>query len=282
MTEEAEFQLAGSMTGADAFRTIARASLALFRHHRDAVSQSGDPAPVHQARIALRKLRTAIRLFRPRLAGPTLPALRADLKWIADELGVVRSLDVAAQRITEPSAQAWIESARRNALARARLALTSPRFEAVMHELDRWLASGVGQDDRPVAEAAADILDLWRIRVKRRGARLAAQDAAALHRLRIDIKRLRYAAEFFVALPGKRRRGAFIETLVELQGHLGDLSDRASLPRVLEALGLPRATIEKLLAGDGDGGAERERHRAAESFKAWRGIKPYWRQRSRA
>jgi CHAD domain-containing protein len=63
------------------------------------------------------------------------------------------------------------------------------------------------------------------------GARLDRLDPQRRHKMRIQAKKLRYAAEFFAgAFPGKKptqRRKRFVEVLESLQDALGDLNDIA-------------------------------------------------------
>ena len=67
----------------------------------------------------------------------------------------------------------------------------------------------------------------------------AGLDAAALHALRIDIKKARYAAEFFSSLyDGKAVRG-YTDALAQLQSLLGGLNDAATVERLCEQLRPP-------------------------------------------
>ena len=95
-------------------------------------------------------------------------------------------------------------------MARARAAGGSSRARA-------------GQGARPRRRSQLD--RQWR-KVRRRGAELAALDADAEHQLRIDVKKLRYAAEFLAPL--HRRTAAasrFIAALKDLQEQLGVAND---------------------------------------------------------
>jgi triphosphatase len=84
---------------------------------------------------------------------------------------------------------------------------------------------------RAIAPAAADELRRRWKSILKRGRRLHALDPQRRHKLRIQAKKLRYAAEFFAgAFPRKkssRRRGDFVVALEQLQDALGDLNDIA-------------------------------------------------------
>jgi inorganic triphosphatase YgiF len=82
----------------DAFQIIARAGL-----HQLAANQSlmiaGDADALHQMRVALRRLRTAISLFSDMLTDPQTEALKSELKWITAELGAAREFEVLMKRV---------------------------------------------------------------------------------------------------------------------------------------------------------------------------------------
>ena len=130
---------------------------------------------------------------------------------------------------------------RENAFARARAAVESPRFRGLVLEIAAWIESGdwtrnandlaCRLRERPVAAAAAEELRRRRKSILKRGKRLDELDSQRRHRLRIQAKKLRYAAEFFAgAFPSKksqRRRENFVADLEKLQDALGDLNDIA-------------------------------------------------------
>lgn len=251
-----------------------------FGRQRDRIAETGESEAVHHARIALRRVRSLFRLLRPWPDDPSVPELRADLRWLADELATVRQLDVALRRIGQDNARLWIETARAGALARARTALASPRAAALEEAFVRLLAAA-WEDERAFADVLIPALSDMRRRLKRRGKELAGLDAERVHQLRMDAKMLRYGAEFLALPDTGQARQDFIDALIELQDRLGDIVDRTDLPAALAELGLPQATIKRLLSVGPDL-LEREREHAARAFRDWRAIKPYWRQRSRA
>ena len=95
-----------------------------------------------------------------------------------------------------------------------------------------WAEAGEWRKDprasQPVPEFAAARIDRgWR-RVRKGGADIAGLAPEERHRLRIEIKKLRYAAEFFASLGAKERRPeqrAFIDRLEAMQESLGRLND---------------------------------------------------------
>ena len=81
-----------------AFRIVARRHLDDLCANEQATC-NGDPSALHQMRIALTHLRTAIQFFSPMVDDAVREEVRGDLKWLNTELGAVRDLDVAVERI---------------------------------------------------------------------------------------------------------------------------------------------------------------------------------------
>jgi triphosphatase len=235
---------------AQAFQIIARACLYQLAANEAAVL-GNDSEAVHQMRIALRRLRAAISVFKDILDGAETPAMKSELKWLTEELGPARELDVFMKRVNmgakanganKLGLNAIIEDfskRRARALDQARQAVASSRFRKLMLDISAWIEIGdwIRKDDelsctlrdRPVADAAAEVLSRRRRKIRKAGKRLAALEARPRHKLRIKGKKLRYATEFFASVfPGKkpaRRRDKFVVKLKELQDALGVLND---------------------------------------------------------
>lgn len=218
------------LTEAEAFHAIASACLRHFRLNEIALRASRDPDALHQARVALRRLRSALSLFRSTLSGEEYREIRGELRWLTGQFGEARNLDVLLGRYAESKAL----SAERERLYKSLAAsLDGERARALMLRLALWLECGAWRF-RP--RAARDLSGLavkqldgqWR-KVRRHGAALATLDVDAQHRLRLDIKKLRYAAEFLAGLSAKRpaatRRDRFIAALKLLQEELGLIND---------------------------------------------------------
>lgn len=210
------------------------------------------PRGVHQARVALRRLRSLIKLFRP--ADPAWADWNGALGELARALGAARDWDVFTSGIAAGTLAALegdrrlkgllraAEGERRAAYAALAATLSGPGFRALVLEGMR-LCAAPPADDTPLAPLATAILrKRWR-RLKRAGAVIEELDATALHEMRLDAKRLRYAAEPFAALwPGRRTR-RFLRRLAALQEALG-LANDAAVAKGLAAT----------LAGRGAGG----------------------------
>lgn len=239
------------MTAAEAFQRIVLSCLRQFRLNEDLVLATRAPEPLHQARVALRRLRSALTIFRPMLAASGA-ALREDLRWLAGTLGEARDLDVLLARAPAGPLQDRIQAAREAAYDTVAGALDSDRARALMLDLAEWTAGGDWLSDPATRDTrgmeardfAVTALSRFRRKVKKGGRELSRLEDEARHTLRKDAKKLRYAAEFFAPLfAGERRkdRKRFGAALEAFQEHLGALNDMAAAPAVLDRLGLADA-----------------------------------------
>lgn len=238
-------------------RTIGRATEALLANAHGALAQD-DPEFIHQARVALRRMRSALRLLHRHVEFPA--RLSADLRWIARALGAARDWDVlvaeslpAIAASLDPSMVSAFErlaaqarQRREHARGEALAALASPRFAAMALALLAWSAA-------PARGAAPSLQRLAAKRLQRQHTRLfeSARAFAGLsverqHRVRILAKRLRYALDFFAAaLPGGPA-AAYARRLAALQDELGALNDAAVAHARLRAFARPRALRDAL------------------------------------
>ncbi len=254
--------LGGGMTAIDAFRHIVNNCLRQFRLNEALLTIGRDADALHQARVALRRLRSAFSIFKPMIGGDANTALREDLRWLAGELGDARNLDVLLERAKPGTLRDRILAAREAAYDRVGDVLGSSRVRLLMLDLMEWISmaerpeapGGIGHARQPARDFAATALDRYRRKVKRGGRDLTDADDEARHELRKDAKKLRYASEFFVSLferkRERRRYKKFTAALEGLQDQLGALNDLATAPQVLEKLGLADdPDAGRLLAG---------------------------------
>jgi CHAD domain-containing protein len=218
------------------------------------------PEPVHQMRVAIRRLRTALSVFGRAASAPMLDSLADDLKQAAAKLGVARDWDVFLAETASPVQVALpgdrrvagliTAAARRRAAAydELRAYLGSPAWRrltlllALLPTLRPW-SIPAGPEQLPEslqapAEAyAAQALHRAFKRLLSAGEDLRALDAAALHETRKQAKKLRYAIEFFAPLFGVKPVRRFVEKLVDLQHALGALNDGAVAAALMQEIG---------------------------------------------
>ncbi len=280
----APIALTADMPVGTAFAAIAHGCLQHFLLNVPAVISHQDRRALHQSRVALRRLRSALVTFKPILDDRRVE-LGHELRWLAGELGQARDLDVLIGRTPDGPVRSQLIATRGDIYDQAIATLESDRARALMIDLIEWIATGSWQDapdeeddmQTPLREFAARVLDRFRRRVKKAGKHLADLDDEARHELRKSAKKLRYAAEFFAALytrkAERRRLRHFVASLEVLQDELGALNDMAHAPQVLQRLGLDAEESASATK------AER-RHRlsaANEAYDSWIDAKRFWR-----
>jgi inorganic triphosphatase YgiF len=261
--------LGRDMTAADAFAAIVAACIHHYRVNEDLLLASGDVEAVHQCRVALRRLRSALSIFQDCL-DPASDHFRHELEWISGLLGAVRNVDVMIPRIDGQQALHTLRRARKQRQAELVAALDSMRMRNLLLDLVEYSVEGDWRRGEIAMEPARDFarqsLDRLRRRVKRKGRHFRKMTEQDRHRLRIAGKKLRYASEFFTALfPGRkagRRREDLLSALEDLQTELGELNDMVVGRALLAELGvtdagtlLPSASsrhVRKLLDRAGD------------------------------
>ena len=215
-----------------------------FREQLPGVRQDIDTEFVHQARVATRRMRSALRLFHDAVPEKTGTYLAGELKWLGGMFGTVRDLDVFLLNLSRFEGQIkffparkkrafenWIEKHRRAPLKALHEALDSPRYKNLERRLTRFLERPLPA--RPQAPLAVkSVRDMAPVVIHERFEAVMTQGNKVLanpklkqfHRLRIQMKKLRYAAEFMApAYDGGL--DPFIERTVEIQNCLGELQD---------------------------------------------------------
>ena len=278
--------LAAPLSEGDAFRAVARACLRHYRLNEIVLLDRRDAEALHQARIALRRLRSALSLFRATVRGKDYQGLRDELGWLSGQLGDARNLDVLLAGEAGPAgddgARGRLVRARSRAYHRVEAALASERVRALMLRLALWIEAGAWRfrerASRDLAGLAAHQLERWWRRVRRHGARLGKVGAEDRHRLRLDVKKLRYAAEFLAGLAAgkaqRARRDRFIAALKELQERLGDLNDATAAEAMTAKLapglhGSAERIRREAEAGDAVAAAEEALERASHAAGYW-------------
>jgi triphosphatase len=233
-------------TADEAFGTIVSHCLRHMTGNWAAVVEARDAEGVHQMRVALRRLRSALALFAAPFR-PALAPLEEEVRWVAGVLGRARDLDVLLEEVFMPAAEAHGDDPRLGALAdlaRERQAMAwdellsalgSERFRRLVFETSAatmtrpWTqaASGGGEALVPAADFARERLAARYVRVRKIGRRIGKLNETERHALRIKLKKLRYAVDFFASLWPKRRTEAFRERLSDLQDVLGQMNDAA-------------------------------------------------------
>jgi inorganic triphosphatase YgiF len=284
-------ELDAGMSAAAGFTAIAYSCLRQFRLNEPLVIGRKEPVALHQARVAMRRLRSAFTLFRPVIAGDEVFAgLREDVRWFTNQLGDARNLDVLLKRVGDRSEplRALLEAERESAYRRVLDALGSARQRRLMLDLVAWIETGPWPEAKrarePLADFASDQLDKrWR-KVRKGGRGLSELHPEARHQLRIEVKKLRYAIEFLAALQtgdAAKRQKLFAAEVEELQEQLGHLNDAETARDLLAGLLGDRPDRETLLRSvQGDDGAASEDETIEAAMRAYHrliDIGRFWR-----
>jgi inorganic triphosphatase YgiF len=264
------------MTVADGFARIVGSCIRHFRLNEPLVIEQRTPEALHQARVAMRRLRSALTLFRTVVADEEFEHFRDELRWFTGELGDARNLDVYLKRELPAAEHGRLRERREAAYDRVIAAMDSPRLRALMLDLVAWAALGQWRDRTDAAGPLEPYVNhridrLWR-RVSA-ARHLSELDDQQRHRLRIRIKKLRYALEFAAALHThqRQRQKKFAHAVEELQESLGHLND------IVIARSLV-AAASWTIAPDAPSDDERLHvHEAGHAIDRLRKIGPYWR-----
>ncbi len=299
---------------ADAFRlTLLQCKWHITGNMR-AVVEERDVEGMHQLRVALRRLRVALSSFGGDFRSPQLEAIRLRAKTLANRLGSARDLDVFAEELFEPAANAngaldafevlrnRAQRARRTAWNDAVLLVTGPGFRVFLSDLDEAIDRRLWSDVVPGHGHAtkgmlafetpgvklADRVLAHRFRGARRQARrLKALTDAERHNLRIMLKKLRYTAEFFAPYYEKQKVAKFLGLLTKVQDALGALNDVAVARKTLDLLisddelpvAVPRAEISFAAGLVYGWHLQRAIHMRDDAYVRWKKfarIEPFW------
>jgi CHAD domain-containing protein len=249
-------RLNGAMACDTAFRIVARRHLDALNANHEATCK-GDPNALHQMRVALTRLRTAILFFSPMVEDAVRDEIRDELKWLNSELGAVRDLDVAAERVKSldkkrrealPPVGAWEEKRAEGHRSLART-LRSVRYDWLIEQADGWIENGPWSTKRgkeaaaeratPIGLYTVDRLEEWEKRLLKRSRKLRKLGTKKRHRLRLLNKKLTYSIDSFEDLFASKKfskHEVALKHLRKAQRSLGQLNDDARGHALVEEL----------------------------------------------
>jgi CHAD domain-containing protein len=238
----------GSILSADSFAAAGRKAMWVqvdrMLQREEAIRDPGQTDALKRYRVATRRLRAALRVFRDAFPRREVKSIRAGLSELADALGKVRDLDVRLEEVDRWARAAGDEPRRDIEPLRLRLAAQRSAAAATLaRKLDsrghrRLVLSLIsfvtlvepeapprqGAPDRAAGDRVASSVWAAYEQVRAYAPIVRGADLPTLHGLRVDAKRLRYTIEFLGPLLA-RDREELVERLVTLQDHLGALND---------------------------------------------------------
>ncbi len=254
----ADVSLTSNLSPLGAFRRIALACLEHLQQNYHGALHTEDPEYIHQMRVAMRRLHAALRVFSPLLPPGFTSPLKGVFTPLMVQLGQVRDLDVLYTDIAAPvldeitkkqhdthkapliAMVAAIHQHRQQARKQAIALLDSPAYGhallialQALHQQESSSSSSGSSSAPPrslkLSRFAAKRLHSTGQHVARRLRAMHPEHPASLHALRIAIKRLHYALEFFSSFTelktGSKKQPPILRQLTHLQDILGQLND---------------------------------------------------------
>jgi triphosphatase len=252
----AKLNLTPAMTAREAFRHIILNAFSHLTANDDCARRNLDIEGVHQCRIALRRLRSAFKIYRPLLRRKRIEPIEDSMRWLGNILGAARDLDVLQVELIEPAIAAIGEAEhlaplmaslavkKTDAYKLVSEALGSARYRHLLIEV---CALGYADDlgksdadrpglDQPLVELAASALSRAHKRLLKRGHGFETLSKVERHDVRIALKRLRYALDFFGGVFDDARKKKFNKRLARLQDDMGRMNDVAVAEAMLARL----------------------------------------------
>jgi len=291
----------------EAFQRIVRNCVQQWCANEAAALDGKDPEGVHQLRVGIRRLRSAFSVFGPLFDPDERARLSSEAKRIINSFGPARDWDVFITELLAPICTARpgdphlarmigaAEVERRRGYETVRAEIGSHAYTRFMLELRLWIeASGWRERptdqgrlwlDQPISAFAEKLLSKRHRKARKLGRGFAHLAAEQRHEVRIALKKLRYACEFFEGLFPAKESKPYLASLKKMQDTLGHLNDVAVAEQLVGRLVEQAATQPEreslhmaaglVLGWYGKGVADVE----PATVKAWRAFAhghPFW------
>jgi len=246
--------------------------------------------------------------------------IKVELRWLAQELGPARDLDTLLFEVIKPlrkrytnepglvSVSNMFTRKRLKSYRQAQEAVQSARFRTLVLDTAEWVEAGPwsssedalmrARREMPIEIYAAEQLSHRYKRIRRRGTRINGLNPQQLHRLRIQVKKARYATEFFSAVYHSKKSAKQCKkiksSLMQLQNCLGSVNDivthKALFADIIasHARGLTqeqsrhRAFAAGLIIGDQQSQIHKLLDRARKAHSRFERAKAFWKLPSRS
>ena len=306
-------ELSAGMSAGRAFTLVGRACLRHLVANVPAML-ARDVTALHQMRVALRRLRAAMSLFSAVAGDDRAETIKAELRWLAKELGPARDLDTLILEVIKPIRQRhqnepglvslgkMFSRQRLKCYRQVQTAVQSARFRRLVLDTAEWVEAGPwsrsedalkrAHREMPIELFAAGQLSQRYKRIRRRGRRIDDLNPDQLHRLRIQVKKARYATDFFSSVYHGKKSAKQCEkvksSLMQLQNSLGRLNDivthKALFSDIIanRAKGLTeeqsrhRAFAAGLIIGDQQAQMAKLLERARKAHSRFEDTKAFW------
>jgi triphosphatase len=240
-----------AMSVRDSFAAIAQTCVAQVLANADYAYKSETSEGIHELRVSIRRMRAAFSVFRDAMPENFRFRIGDKLRVLQRKLSVAREWDVLVEETVASlpsrlrrhrSSQKLVRIARTRCAEghkSAHAALQDTYYTDLLLRLASWNESQFGSGTAPTRERkwkpdvlagpapryASAVIGTYDDKVRKLGKRIRKLDTVELHRLRIRIKKLGYASEFFGGLWPSRRTNRYLSALKDLQQVLGALHD---------------------------------------------------------
>ena len=279
-----EIDFPPDIPAAEAFRRIVATLLASLMAHQPSAG-AGVMEGVHGMRVATRRLRALLALFRPCLAPEPEARFTAALRDLAGILGTARDWDVfVTETLPEIDApetdglRAAAEAERRAANRSLTEEFGRPAMTRLVLGLSAWAedpAALSGEADggrmaEPLRRLAPELLERLARKARRRGRHIRRRSEAELHDLRKALKKLRYGVEFMASLYKEKRVSAYLHHCKRLQEKLGGLNDAVVAISLAERLAQQNPALAPAVMALRCSAEERREEARHDLRKGWR------------
>ncbi len=289
----------------DAYAIVLNHCLAHLLANQAAALDASAPDALHQMRVALRRLRSALLVFGRVIEGETEEDFMREAKWLTRAIGQARDYDVFVsgtmaaasegaedEKLDRPmQALARFAAKRRDeAWAEARAVMAGPRATRFILRLALYLETRGWRTDatpsrlaaleKPVAKFAADALDRRLKSVTKLARDIDGLEVSDRHELRKRLKKFRYTASFFTGLYAAEVTKSYLRRLIDLQnvfGSLNDLETARTIVNELSGHGRRFVAPGALLLRRYEAQAVQDWHAALNMWSAFRSEPLFWR-----
>jgi inorganic triphosphatase YgiF len=250
--------LASDATAEEAFRATLLHCLRHIARNVPAVVEARDPEGVHQVRVGLRRLRAALTVFGDAFRVAALEPLREKARKLTNALATTRDLDVFATELLvqveknsadEPGLIAFrrlLDEERAKHWDEAVASVSSDEFTGFLIDLAAAAEARVWREGaepqrllemiEPASALAHRALDKRLAKAKKLTKHMETLSPDDRHKLRIQLKKLRYSAEFFAPLFDHKKAALFLRQLSDLQDIFGAMNDAEMAGKIAERL----------------------------------------------
>lgn len=248
-------KLAPEMSIMEAKYQILLQELQMILEYKPIALKGEDPEGIHKVRVGLRRLRTAINVFKPYFNKQTYKFLNDSTKSLAKELGNLRDLDVLQLHFQDYVQQfpncaqyqsSWdaIYQNRYSIVSQTSHShLISDSFDTLAATIFNYHQNNQSAAQQKFKQLPQTLKEFIPLQISKKFSKVqsyrkaitAFADYTPFHELRLKIKKFRYTLEFFEKLLDGPSVQHILELLVEIQDLLGNLNDAHTAEVILSS-----------------------------------------------